>query len=43
LEIELSYIGAPRWQPEVDTSREMQEGYRYQEIGTYDGGENVWI
>jgi hypothetical protein len=42
LEIELSYIGAPRWQPEVDASREMQEGYRYQEIGTYDGGENVW-
>ena len=43
LEIKLSYIDAPRWQPEVDASRDMQEGYRYQGIGTYDGGENVWI
>jgi hypothetical protein len=42
LEIDLSYIGAPRWQPEVDASHEMHEGYRYQEIRTYDDGGNVW-
>lgn len=42
LEIELSYIGAPRWQPEVNASRKMQERYRYQGVGSQDGGENVW-
>jgi hypothetical protein len=42
LEIELLDICAPRWQPEVDASREMQERYHYQGAGSQDGGENVW-
>jgi hypothetical protein len=42
LEIELLDICAPRWQPEVDASREMQERYHYQGAGSQDGGENGW-